>query len=114
MRKTEIFIGRTVSNRVILTKFLMHRERQICRGSRATFFFSGIFLLMFMVTGSAVILYRTGDPTANTTEPVGALAGSGWQYEGQFGAFLGTTISPHHFITAKHLGRVSDKFLFRG
>jgi hypothetical protein len=40
------------------------------------------------------------------------LAGSGWQYEGRFGAFLGTVIGPHHFITAKHLGQVSDKFVF--
>src|SRR5712691_11608807 len=62
----------------------------------------------------AVILFRTGDPTANTTEPTGELAGSGWQYEGKFGDFLGTTIAPHFFITAKHTIIVPDTFLFQG
>lgn len=61
-----------------------------------------------------VILVRTGDPTANTNEPTGEFAGSGWQYEGTFGAFLGTAIAPHYFITAKHLGQVSDKFVYHG
>ena len=61
----------------------------------------------------AVILFRTGDPTENTTAPDGELAGSGWQYQGTFGAFLGTAIAPHYFITAKHLGRVSDKFVYQ-
>src|ERR1700682_3060031 len=34
-----------------------------------------------------VILLSTGDPNYNTTEPSGALTGSGWQYEGSFGSF---------------------------
>jgi hypothetical protein len=61
-----------------------------------------------------IILYRTGDPGANTTEPTGALADSGWQYEGTFGNYLGTAIAPHFFITAQHIGFESDKFHFRG
>lgn len=71
-------------------------------------------LLMCATVGEGVILYRTGDPAANTTEPGGPLAGSGWQYEGNFGAFLGTAIAPHYFITAKHLGKVADKFIYHG
>jgi Dockerin type I domain len=63
----------------------------------------------------AVILYGTGDPTANTTAPTGAYANSGWQFEGQFDGFLGTVIAPNYFITAKHIGGVvGDKFTFNG
>ncbi len=53
---------------------------------------------------NAVILFRTDDPTANTTAPTRPLAGSGWQYEGRWGAFLGTPIAPQFFLSAKHIG----------
>lgn len=63
----------------------------------------------------AVILYGTGDPSSNTTAPTGSLTGSGWQYEGQFGAFLGTVIASNYFITASHIGgNVGDTFTFNG
>src|SRR6202043_933434 len=63
----------------------------------------------------AVILYETGDPMANTTAPTGALAGSGWQYEGQFAGVLGTVIASNYFITAKHVGgSVGQTFTFNG
>jgi len=75
---------------------------------------SVLVALSFVTAAGGVILYRTGDPTANTTEPAGSLAGSGWQYEGAFGDFLGTAIAPHCFITAKHLSQISDKFIYRG
>ncbi|MFM7180502.1 MAG: trypsin-like serine protease [Verrucomicrobiales bacterium] len=53
----------------------------------------------------AVMFFSTGDPTHNlNTAPTGPLAGSGWQYQGYFGSFLGTAISPKHFITAAHVG----------
>ena len=52
----------------------------------------------------AVILYRTDDPEANTAAPTGVLADSGWQFQGQFGRFLGTPIAPDLFLTAKHFG----------
>lgn len=52
----------------------------------------------------AVILDATGDPSANTTAPGGPLTGSGWQYEGTFGDFLGTPIASQYFITAGHIG----------
>ncbi|MFL6594171.1 MAG: hypothetical protein ACJ8HQ_01900 [Chthoniobacterales bacterium] len=62
-------------------------------------------LLIFgVVNARAVILFDTGDPNANTTAPDGTLAGSGWQYEGIFGGFLGTPIAPRFFLSAKHVG----------
>ncbi len=63
---------------------------------------------------SAVILLGTGDPAANTTPPTGDLAGSGWQFEGTFGPFLGTTIAPNFFITAKHVAGSDSTFYFNG
>ncbi|MCU0794328.1 MAG: PEP-CTERM sorting domain-containing protein [Akkermansiaceae bacterium] len=63
----------------------------------------------------AVIFYSTGDPAHNReTAPGGALAGSGWQYQGSFGNFLGTMISPKHFITAAHLGVPASTFVSNG
>ena len=62
----------------------------------------------------AIILFGTDDPTANTAAPVGSLANSAWNYEGQWGGFLGTPIAPHFFITAKHVGgTVGDVFYFQ-
>jgi len=73
-----------------------------------------IALFLFGTAADGVLLYRTGDPAANTMEPSGALAGSGWQYEGTFGAFLGTAIAPHYFVTAKHLGTGPPLFSYHG
>jgi hypothetical protein len=71
-------------------------------------------VFFFSITSlRGVILYGTGDPSANTSAPTGALAGSGWQYEGQFGAFLGTVIASNYFVTAKHIGgNVGQTFTF--
>jgi hypothetical protein len=70
---------------------------------------SGLLTFVFFSIAAlpvrAVIFYSTGDPTHNqNTAPGGPLAGSGWQYQGYFGSFLGTAISPKHFITAAHVG----------
>jgi Dockerin type I domain len=73
-----------------------------------------LFLSLLLVAGSTrgVMLYGTGDPNANTTAPTGALTNSGWQYEGQFGVFLGTAIAANYFITARHIGgNVGDIFV---
>ncbi len=51
-----------------------------------------------------IITYGTDDPVHNTTAPTGALAGSGWQWQGPWGGLLGTAISPNHFITVAHAG----------
>jgi hypothetical protein len=71
--------------------------------------------LLIATPTRAVILYGTGDPTANTSAPTGTLAGSGWQYEGQFGGFLGTVIASNFFVTAKHIGgNIGQTFTFNG
>jgi hypothetical protein len=92
-------------------------------GSRSRASFSALaWLVIVVVVGAgsadAVILYETGptgsyDPSADTTAPTGALAGSGWQDEGTFGGELGTAIAPNYFITAAHIGgNVGDSFVF--
>ena len=81
------------------------------------FFRSPIWLvILFVLTPvHAVIFYSTGDPTYNTSAPGGALADSGWQFEGIWGGFLGTPIAPKHFITARHIGgSVGDLFTING
>jgi len=57
----------------------------------------------------AVILLQS--ETRNTTAPAGALAGSGWQWQGQFNAFLGTPISSKYFVTAQHIGSIANGLL---
>ena len=64
-------------------------------------------------TARGVVLYQT--PIRNTWAPSGTLLNSGWQYEGKWGAFLGTAISTRHFITAAHVGGgVGQTFSFHG
>jgi hypothetical protein len=70
--------------------------------------------MLACLDASAVILFRTGDPAANTTAPSNDSAGSGWNYEGQFGGFLGTPIAPHFFVTATHIGQAGSVFAFQG
>lgn len=63
----------------------------------------------------AVLFDATGDPGYNTNAPAGPLEGSGWQFEGQFGSFLGTAVDPHFFLTAKHInGDTNTPFVFEG
>jgi hypothetical protein len=71
--------------------------------------------LVVTAPSKAVILYGTDDPSINTTAPDGELAGSGWQYEGQFSGFLGTVIASNYFVTANHIGgNVGEFFYFNG
>lgn len=74
----------------------------------------GIGALVVAPQADAVILYATGSITANSTEPTGPLAGSGWQYEGTFGSSLGTPIAPQYFLSAKHVGLSGPTIVFRG
>lgn len=63
----------------------------------------------------AIVFYSTPDPGHNTSPPTGTLADSGWQWQGNWGGFLGTPIGPHHFITAQHVGgSVGDSFTLSG
>ena len=72
-------------------------------------------LLLGLSGGQSVILNDTGDPARNTLPPGGGLTDSGWQFQGQWGSFLGTPISPRHFIAAAHVGGTpGDAFVFRG
>lgn len=51
----------------------------------------------------------------NVTAPSGALAGSGWQWQGSWGGPLGTPIAAGFFITAAHVGgAVGQNFNFAG
>src|SRR5204862_4490289 len=60
-----------------------------------------------------VILYSSS--TRNTAAPTGTLSTAGWQYQGQFGQFLGTPIAPHYFVTAQHIGgSVGQAFYYGG
>ena len=73
-----------------------------------------VVALCLSTPARAVILFGTADPAANTTAPT-SLAGSGWQYEGQFGAYLGTPIASNYFVTAKHIGGgIGQTFSFGG
>jgi len=69
-------------------------------------------------SASAVVVYVPGSPTPTATRhtfaPTGDLVNSGWQLQGDWaGAFLGTPISPNHFITAQHVGgAVGGTFAF--
>lgn len=92
----------------------MNFHKQILCADKARASLIVLVLLAFASLARGVILYRTGDPAANTTEPTGSLAGSGWQYEGNFGDFLGTAIAPHYFVTAKHLGTGPTQFSYHG
>ena len=61
----------------------------------------------------AVLLY--GTPQRNTWAPSGTIYNSGWQYQGRWGAFLGTPVAPRYFITAGHVGgSVGQTFSYRG
>lgn len=60
----------------------------------------------------AILFYETGDAGHNTAMPTGTHANSGWQFEGYFGSYLGTMISPTHFITAQHIGVNDNKFVY--
>lgn len=73
-------------------------------------------LMFFGPTAArAVVFASTGDPEFNTTTPTGELADSGWQFQGEWYSFTGTPVSPHHFITAKHVGgTVGANFKFQG
>jgi hypothetical protein len=63
----------------------------------------------------ALLFKSTGDPAYNTSAPTGALNESSWQFQGQWGNYLGTPIGPHFFITAKHVGgTVGDLFVLDG
>ncbi len=69
-------------------------------------------LIVGATDAKALVFYDTSDPTHNTTAPTGTYDSAGWQYEGYFGSYLGTMISPTNFITAAHFGVNSNTFSY--
>ncbi len=65
-----------------------------------------LILVLQSLPGHAVLFYATADPSSNTTAPTGTLAGSGWQYQGEWAGFSGTPIASHYFISAHHIGGI--------
>ncbi len=61
-----------------------------------------------------MLFWATGDTNYNTTAPTGALADSGWQYEGFWGGYSGTAIAPHYFLSARHIGGAVGQLFFFG
>lgn len=93
---------------------LQLRANPLLRLARNAALLSALFLF-HGETASALIFYSTSDPAYNTTAPTGNVAGSGWQWQGNWGGFLGTPIGPHHFITARHVGgAVGSTFVLGG
>lgn len=77
----------------------------------------GLVLLALALGGTparAILFMNSGDTGHNTTAPTGQYAGSGWQWQGYFGNFLATVISPHHIITAQHIGTGNGTFVHDG
>ncbi len=71
-------------------------------------------LLIGALRADGVLFFSTDDPTYNTNAPTKTLTNSGWQFQGTWGLFSGTVISPNCFITSKHLGgAISNVFVFR-
>jgi hypothetical protein len=66
---------------------------------------AAVLVALSFVSAEAVMLYRTGDASANTTAPDTQFPHDGWDYEGIWGGFLGTPIAPHFFISAAHIGQ---------
>lgn len=82
---------------------------------RRAYLLAGLLTALAIAPSPAVMLKGSGDPTFNTTAPTGDLADSGWQYQGQWGSFLGTPIGEQYFIAAKHVGgAVGAAFVFNG
>jgi hypothetical protein len=71
-------------------------------------------LCLGIMPSQAVLFYDTADSNHNTTAPTGIFQDSGWQYEGLYGAYLGTMIAPQYFITAQHFGTQGTTFTQSG
>jgi hypothetical protein len=95
---------------------MARRKRDIfgTRFWKRIFTASGFLALLAATTAHGIILFRTADPNANTTAPTNDPAGSGWNYEGLFGGFLGTPIAPHFFLSAGHIGDALNPLIYGG
>src|SRR5947208_10598952 len=64
--------------------------------------------LALCATPASAVLQNSTTIDRLTSAPTGSLSTAGWQYEGQWGEFLGTPIAPHYLITAAHVGGPSS------
>ena len=71
-------------------------------------------MLGWASSARAVLFYDTGSPSHNIAAPTGAYLDSGWQYQGYYGAYLGTMIAPQYFITAQNMGTQGSSFVSAG
>jgi hypothetical protein len=107
--------------RFVHRKTLSAIARRVARESRLWYVslplkrstMSSVVALATIQQVAAIILFSTDDPSANTTEPTADLAGSGWQFEGNWGGVLGTPIAPHFFASAAHVGG-QGTFIYQG
>ena len=71
--------------------------------------------MLSATSAGAVVLFRDANPPENKVAPDIAFPHDGWDFEGNYGSFLGTPIAPHFFITAKHVsGGVGSALDFQG
>ena len=62
-------------------------------------------MLTTLAAGTAqAVIITNPNSGRNTSAPTGGLANSGWQWQGEYGSFLGTPIAQNWFITAQHVG----------
>ena len=81
----------------------------------AKFLICAVMLLSTIATHHAYAVIILGPSGRNTAAPDGELADSGWQYQSDWNGFLGTAISPNHFITAAHIeGSIGGTFTYQG
>lgn len=96
-------------------KYFMSSRVAVATISRAGFL--PVFVMLWMLCATncgAILFYDTGDSNHNTSAPGGTFANSGWQYQGTYGAYLGTIIAPQYFITAQHFGTQGSTFTHSG
>jgi len=95
------------------TQFTANQIQMFSRHSRPALL-AGVLFLGAACQAPGIIFYETGDVTHNReTAPSGAWTGAGWQYQGYYKAFLGTMISPRHFVTARHVGLGTSTFVHK-
>ncbi|RME95023.1 MAG: hypothetical protein D6766_04355 [Verrucomicrobia bacterium] len=98
------------------TKTLVGDRHASCpegrRSGRVLTWLTGAVAGLILHPVHAVLFYSTADPNYNTSA-TGTIAETAWGYQGLWGSFMGTAISPRHFITAKHVGgSVGNTFTF--
>ncbi|PZR74210.1 MAG: hypothetical protein DLM52_09780 [Chthoniobacterales bacterium] len=74
---------------------------------------AALYLFGCVSLGEAVILYRFGDPSENTSAPKSDVAGSGWDYEGIYGDFLGHDCAQRNRKTAVPAVRADRRLAWR-